>query len=102
MQSISEAAQASLGRPYQYPFSSAETLLEDFKRLGSAADGSTYLDCLRSLITGANLGTAENPPLRIGLLDSNKSHWSHTVKIVVRNRCAGPARNDCSLFLPVI
>ena len=52
VQTINEAAQASTGTPYSYPFSAAETLLEDFKRLGSAADGSTYLDCLRCLVTG--------------------------------------------------
>lgn len=52
VQTTHEAARTSTGAPYQYPFASAETLLEDLKRLGEAADGSTYLDCLRCLITG--------------------------------------------------
>lgn len=52
-QTVGEGLQASTGEPYQYPFSAAETLSEDFKRLGSAADGSTYLDCLRQLVIGS-------------------------------------------------
>ena len=51
-QTVSEGQQASTGEPYRYLFAAAETLSEDFKRLGSAADGSTYLDCIRRLIIG--------------------------------------------------
>ncbi len=51
-QTVNEGLQASIGEPYSYTFSAAETLTDDFKRLGSAADGSTYLDCLRQLLIG--------------------------------------------------
>ena len=52
VRAIKEAVQASTGVPYCYPFTAAETLTQDFKRLGSAADGSTYLDYLGCLMTG--------------------------------------------------
>ena len=35
-----------------YPFSWAETLTADLRRLGSTPDGATYLDHLRRLVTG--------------------------------------------------
>lgn len=53
VQSIGEGPQVHTATAYLYPYSAAEALSEDFKRLGVAADGTTYLDCLRSLVTGA-------------------------------------------------
>ena len=38
-----------------YPFSLAEALTSDLRRLGSTADGSTYLDHLRRLVTGITI-----------------------------------------------
>ena len=52
VRSIAEGSQAADNAPYAYPFSAAETLTDDFRRLGSARDGSTYLDYLGRLVTG--------------------------------------------------
>lgn len=54
-QVVSEGQQASTKEPYRYSFAAAETLSEDFKILGFAVDGSTYLDCIRRLIIGIKI-----------------------------------------------
>ena len=48
---MEEAAAHSSGSTI-YPFSWAETLTADLRRLGSTPDGATYLDHLRRLVTG--------------------------------------------------
>lgn len=70
VRAINETAQASTGARYRYPFAAAETLTQDFKRLGSAANGSTYLDYLGSLVTGkysCNLVALRVPVYPLGL-----------------------------------
>jgi len=52
VRNITEGSQASSSAPYAYPFSAAESLADDFRGLGAAGDGSTYLDFLGILVTG--------------------------------------------------
>ena len=51
LRSMEEAAAHGSGSTV-YPFSWAETLTADLRRLGSTPDGATYLDHLRRLVTG--------------------------------------------------
>ena len=63
VRSIAEGSQAASSVPYAYPFSAAETLTDDFRRLGSARDGSTYLDYLGRLVTGESHSHPTIPPM---------------------------------------